>query len=98
MLDITLDVRCLVFFARAKKSVFSRDFGVLSTDRPINFQDFTLHRRIVAEISLRIFLKFVLWVIAIGNNQSNAYYNNIFFGGCQYLVKIKKCRKMQKKA
>ena len=40
MLDIALDVRCLVFLARAKKSVFSRDFGVLSSDRPINFQDF----------------------------------------------------------
>ena len=27
LLDIALDVRCLVFFARAKKSVFSRGFG-----------------------------------------------------------------------
>ena len=31
LLDIALDVRCLVFFARAKKSVFSRGFGLFAS-------------------------------------------------------------------
>ena len=39
LLDIALDVRCLVFFTVPKKSMFSRLLGVLSSDRPTNFQD-----------------------------------------------------------
>ena len=39
LLDIVLDVPVFAIFGLTKKSMFPRLLGILSSDRPINFQD-----------------------------------------------------------
>ena len=58
ILDIVLDMRYLVFFTVPKKSMFPRLLGVLSSDRPINFQN-----RLVVTAS--IFLHIIAHSVAL---------------------------------